>query len=113
MQYTVHESRILHELPSNFNMNEMEKVYPCLHIYCIIHILTTDDVQGTEGDVIEAVEWTSPHLFLQLLHQDLCLLVHHLQEVSQDGEMEGGCQHLPPLTPLFSCAAQSQGNKSK
>lgn len=46
------------------------------------HIPTTDDVQRTEGDVTETVEWTFPGLLLQLFHQNLCLLIHHKQEVS-------------------------------
>lgn len=65
---------------------------------------TTDDVQGAQGDVAEAVEGTLPGLLIQLLHQDFCLLVHHLQEVGQDGEVKGGRQHLPPATPLGTSA---------
>lgn len=77
------------------------------------HTLTTDDVQGTEGDVAEAVERTSPGLRVQLLHQDLGLLVHHLQEVRQDGEVEGGRQHLPPLAPLIPSADREEEEKNK
>lgn len=61
---------------------------------------TTDDVQGTQGDVTEAVERTLPSSLLQLLHQDVSLLIHHFQEIGQDGEVKGRSQHLPPLTPL-------------
>lgn len=71
-------------------------------------MLTTDNVQGTQGHVTEAVERTLPHLLLQLLHQDLGLLVHHFQEVRQDGEVEGGSQHLSPLTPLMASADQKK-----
>lgn len=73
-----------------------------------VHILTTDNVQGTQCHVIEAVEWTLPCLLVQLVHQDLSLLVHHLQEVRQDGEVEGGSQHLSPLTPLCPSADEKE-----
>lgn len=79
--------------------------------YACTRPLTADDVQGAQGDVAEAVELALPRLLLQLLHQDLCLLVHHLQEVRQDGEVEGGSQHLPPLTPLLARADQKDESK--
>lgn len=52
----------------------------------------------------EAVEWTLPGMLLQLLHQGVGLLVHHFQEIRQDGEVEGGSQHLSPLAPLRASA---------
>ena len=69
-------------------------------------MLTSDNIQCTEGDVIEAVEWTLPCLLLQLFHQNFCLLVHHFQEVRQDGKVEGWRQHFPPLAPLSPSANQ-------
>lgn len=76
-------------------------------------MLTTDNVQGTQGNVIEAVELTFPCLFLQFLHQNLSLFVHHFQEVRQDGEVEGGSQHLSPLTPLRPGADQKKKTSKK
>lgn len=77
-----------------------------MHLLLCVYFssLTTNNVQGAEGDVVEAVERTLPCLLLQLLHQDVGLLVHHFQEVSQDGEVEGGSQHLSPRTPLCAGA---------
>lgn len=59
----------------------------------------------------ETVEGTLPGLQLQLLHQDFSLLVHHLQEVGQDGEVKGGSQHLPPATPLGASAAKHEEHR--
>lgn len=73
--------------------------------------LTTNNVQGTEGDVVEAVERTLPCLLLQLLHQDVGLFVHHFQEVGQNREVEGGSQHLSPRAPLSTGADQKKNGK--
>lgn len=64
------------------------------------HVRTTDDIQGAQCDTTEAVERSSSGLLLQFLHQDLGLLVHHLQKVGQDGEMKGGSEELSSLPPL-------------
>ena len=43
---------------------------------------------------------------LQLGDQHPRLLIEHVHELIQDGEVEGGRQHLPPLVPLGACGGQ-------
>ena len=90
------------------NVGYLSDIFFIVLVTFTSNILTTDNVQGTQGHVIKAVKWTHPCLLLQLLHQDLRLLVHHFQELWQDGEVEGGGQHLPPLTPLRASADQKK-----
>lgn len=71
-----------------------------------LHVLTTDNIKSTESDVTEAVKLTFSCQLVQLFHQKFCLLVHHLQEVRQDGKVEGRGQYPPALLPLFPCANQ-------
>ena len=71
--------------------------------------LTTYNIKGTESDVVKAVEGPFSCLLLQLFHQDLGLLVHHLQKLCQNGEVEGGGQHLAPPPPLVPCAGMVEG----
>lgn len=66
------------------------------------HTHTTDDIESAECDVAEAVEGPFPCLRVKFVNEDLGLLVHHLQEVGQNGEMEGGREELssaPPFIP--------------
>ena len=60
---------------------------------------TTDDVECglcDEGEHIDALASS----LLQLGDQHPRLLVEHVHELVQNGEVEGGCQHLPPFVPL-------------
>ena len=63
---------------------------------------TADNVQRCLGDKGEHVHPLSVRP-LQLLHQHPCLLVEHIHELIEDGEVEGGRQHLAPLVPLGAC----------
>lgn len=58
--------------------------------------------------MVEAVEGALACLLVQLLHQHLGLLVHHLQELRQDGEVEGGGEQLPPPPPLVPRAGERE-----
>ena len=66
--------------------------------------LTAYDVQSTECNVAEAVEWLSAYMLLHLLDQNITLFVHHVQEVGEDGEVESRGQHFASAPPLVSCA---------
>lgn len=68
--------------------------------------LTTDNIQGTECNVVEAVEGSFACLFVKFLYQNLRLFIHHLQELVEDGEVEGGGQHLSSPAPFVPCAEQ-------
>lgn len=69
---------------------------------------TTDDVQSAQCDVATAVEGSPAHKGFQPTNQNLRLLLHHFQEVLQDGEVERGSQHLSPPAPLVSAATHTQ-----
>lgn len=77
-------------------------------MYC-----TTYDVQSTQGYVAEAVERLSISLLLHLLNQNICLFIHHFQEVREDREVEGWSQHFTPVTPLLPCAVGRKVEKSQ
>lgn len=58
--------------------------------------------------MVEAVEGALACLLVQLLHQHIGLLIHHLQELRQDGEVECGGEQLPPPTPLVPRAGERE-----
>jgi hypothetical protein len=70
----------------------------CLHR----RALTTDDVQGTVGDVRVDVEALRIDFLLQSPHKDLALLREHFHETVQDTEVECWCDDLPMGVPLLT-----------
>lgn len=68
-------------------------------------ILTAYNVQGTECNVAEAVKWFSAYMFQHLLGQNITLLIHNLQEVSENRKVKCRGQHFASTAPLVSCTA--------
>ena len=79
-----------------------------LRVDALAHRRLANDVQGAVGDQGEDVK------LLGLAGEGLedvvtelhTMLVHHVEEILEDLEMEGGCQHLPPGVPLAASAGQ-------
>ena len=67
-----------------------------------IHLLTTDDIKSTKGDVGIHIEALGSDLLLQHFDQNLALLRDYFHEAVQDLEVEGRCDHLPVDVPFLS-----------
>lgn len=69
--------------------------------------LTTNDIQGAQGHVREAVEaFFVAQLTLQALDQHGTLLLEDVYEIVEDFEVERRRKDLPPGVPLFALAGE-------
>lgn len=59
--------------------------------------------------MVEAVEGSFSCVLVKFVNEDLCLLVHHLQEVGKDGEMEGWCEEFSSAPPFIPCTERKIG----
>jgi hypothetical protein len=65
--------------------------------------VTTDDVQGTEGDVRINIEFRAVHVLLNSLYHDVFVAVEHFHELLEYLEVERRGEQLAVPSPFFTC----------
>ena len=97
-----------HDVAGAVDGPDVVAVAVLLRVDALAHRRLADDVQGAVGDQGEDVKLLGlAGEGLQDVVTELhTMLVHHVEEVLEDLEMEGGCQHLPPGVPLAASAGQ-------
>ncbi len=97
-----------HDVTSAVDGPDVVAVAVLLRVDTLAHRRLADDVQGAVGDQGEDVKLLGlAGEGLQDVVTELhTMLVHHVEEILEDLEVEGGCQHLPPGVPLAPSAGQ-------